>query len=108
MTAHAQFAEDLALYALGTLSQEEKIPLESHLAECAACRRELEELRGGVALLGLSTSGPAPPARARERLLAAIAREPVRERAPRRAQRPLFGWLAIPALAAAVVLAVVG
>src|SRR5439155_15687917 len=39
---------------------------------------------------------------------AAIAREPVRERAPRRAQRPLFGWLAIPALAAAVVLAVVG
>ena len=57
MTAHEQFAEDLALYAVGALSGDEKVSLEKHLQECASCRRELEQLRGDAALLALSTSG---------------------------------------------------
>ena len=76
MTVHEQFADDLALYALGALSGEEKTSLESHLQECASCRRELEQLRGDAALLALSTSGPRPPARAKTRLMDAIASEP--------------------------------
>jgi anti-sigma factor RsiW len=78
MTAHEQFAEDLALYALRALEGTERGALEQHLNECASCRLELEELRGDTALLALSASGPKPPQRARQRLMAAVAREPRR------------------------------
>jgi anti-sigma-K factor RskA len=76
MTVHEQFADDLALYALGALPGDEKVSLEKHLQECASCRRELEQLRGDAALLALSTSGPRPPARSKSRLMDAIAKEP--------------------------------
>jgi anti-sigma-K factor RskA len=76
MSGHEQFAEDLALYALAALEGQERVALEQHLAGCAVCRLELEQLRGDGALLALSTVGPKPPARARQRLLDAVAREP--------------------------------
>jgi anti-sigma-K factor RskA len=76
MTTHEQFADDLALYALDALEGEERAALERHVAECSACRQELERLRGDAALLALTATGPAPPERARQRLLAAIAQEP--------------------------------
>ncbi len=76
MTVHEQFAEDLALYALGSLEGEAVGSLEHHLNECAACRQELARLQGDMALLALTTSGPTPPQRARQRLLKAMAREP--------------------------------
>ena len=75
MSFHEQFGEDLALYALDALTGEERASLEKHLATCAACRGELEQLRGDGALLALSTLGPKPPARARQRLLDAAAKE---------------------------------
>jgi len=75
MSAHEQFEEDLALYALQALEGPERVALEQHLAGCAACRLELEQLRGDGALLALSTTGPKPPLRARQRLLNAVARE---------------------------------
>jgi anti-sigma-K factor RskA len=80
MSAHEQFAEDLALYALGALNGAERQTLEKHLEECASCRRELELLRGDSSLLALTTAGPKPPSRARERLILAISEEP-RQRA---------------------------
>lgn len=76
MAAHEQFADDLALLALGSLQGDERIALEKHLDECASCRLELDQLRGDMALMALSASGPRPPARARQRLMDAIAREP--------------------------------
>src|SRR5258708_37927784 len=76
MSVHEQFAEDLALHALGCLEGDEKMALEKHLEECPSCRRELEQLCGDAALLALTTSGPSPPARARVRLLAGIAKDP--------------------------------
>jgi len=75
MSEHEQFAEDLALYALNALQGEERANLEKHLATCSACRLELEQLRGDGALLALSTVGPKPPLRARQRLLDAVAKE---------------------------------
>jgi len=75
MSENEQFAEDLALYALDGLAGEERLNLERHLATCAACRLELEQLRGDGALLALSTMGPKPPLRARQRLLDAVAKE---------------------------------
>ena len=76
MSAHEQFAEDLALHALGTLQGDERARLEAHLDSCAACRQELADLRGDMALLAMSTAGPKPPQRSRQRLLNAIAKEP--------------------------------
>src|SRR5579863_3367861 len=75
MAAHEQFAEDLALYALDALAGEDRAALEKHLSGCPSCRLELEQLRGDGALLALSTLGPRPPQRARQRLLDAVAKE---------------------------------
>ena len=75
MSGHEQFAEGLALYALGALEGEERAVLETHLAGCPGCRLELEQLRGDGALMALSTLGPKPPQRARQRLLDAVSKE---------------------------------
>ena len=58
MSGHEQFGEDLALHALNALEGENRVALEKHLATCADCRLELEQLRGDGALLALSTMGP--------------------------------------------------
>ncbi len=92
MSAHPQFAESLALYAMGTLDNPEGLAaLEAHLGTCGDCRRELEALRADVALLALSATGPQPPARSRQRLLSAIAAEP--RLARRQSQRYAVGRL---------------
>jgi len=75
MSTHEQYAEDLALYALGSLEGAERQALEKHLEGCASCRRELELLRGDCSLLALTAAGPKPPARARQRLMSAVAKE---------------------------------
>ena len=100
MNVHEQFAEDLALYALGSLSGDELAALEKHLEGCAFCRRELEQLRGDMSLLSLTTTGPKPPARSRERLLAAIASEPKRPVTVGKPARAWWGWLGWAAAAA--------
>jgi Anti-sigma-K factor rskA, C-terminal len=86
MNGHPQFAETLALYALGALDDPRELAeLQTHLGSCGECRRELESLRADAALLALSTVGPKPPERSRQRLLQAIAAEP---RVERRVQKP--------------------
>jgi anti-sigma-K factor RskA len=105
MSVHEQFAEDLALYALGCLEGDEKLSLEKHLQECASCRRELEELRGSAALLALTASGPRPPARSRARLIDAMAKEPAT--LPSGVRTPwwgVLGWVTAAALVTAVTL----
>ena len=104
MSVHEQFAEDLALYALGALQGEERVSLEKHLDGCASCHRELEQLRGDMALMALSTAGPVPPRRARQRLIEAVAREPRRSATPAtRGWWTLVPWVAAAALAAGLV-----
>jgi anti-sigma-K factor RskA len=104
MSVHEQFAEDLALYALGALPGDERAVLEKHLEGCAGCRRELEQLRGDMALMALSTAGPVPPRRSRQRLIEAVAREPRRLAAPRRhGLWTLVPWVAAAALAVGLV-----
>ena len=113
MSAHEQFADDLALYALDALTGDDRAQLEEHLATCAECRLELEQLRGDGALLALSTVGPKPPARAKQRLMEAVAKTPTsraknaREmghpistpsRPSRRSWWPWLGWAAAAAV----------
>jgi len=110
MSDHAQFADALALYAIGSLDNEqERTALEGHLGTCGECRRELERLRSDVALLALSVTGPQPPQRARQRLMNAIAAE--QQRAPQTDTPIVVGrlrwrWLNLAPIAVAVALAV--
>ncbi len=104
MSVHEQFAEDLALHALGALQGDERVALEKHLESCAGCRRELELLRGDMALMALSAGGSTPPRRARQRLLDAVTREPRRAAVPvRRNWWMLVPWAAAAALAMGLV-----
>jgi anti-sigma-K factor RskA len=103
MTDHQQFADDLALYALDALTGEDRAKLEQHLATCPACKLELEQLRGDGALLALSTMGPKPPLRSRQRLLEAVTKEtsasPTHTSAtPRRSWWGFLGWAATAAV----------
>ena len=109
MSAHEQFADDLALYALNALTGDDLASLEKHLETCPACRQEIEQLRGDSALLALSTLGPKPPLRARQRLLDAVAKEASSSRATRapegRSRRSWWGALGWAAAAAVLVFA---
>jgi anti-sigma-K factor RskA len=104
MSMHEQLADDLALYALGTLEGDDRVAVEAHLRDCPACQSELERLRGDVVLLAFSASGARPPARSRERLLWNVAREA--RRAPVRPARKRAWWSALQWTAAAAVLTV--
>jgi anti-sigma-K factor RskA len=104
MSVHEQFADDLSLYALGALQGEERLVVEKHLKGCPDCRHELAQLRGDLALLALSASGPKPPLRSRERLMAAIAKEP--RRTPVRPVKRKTWWTALEWAAAAATVAV--
>lgn len=106
MSAHEQYADDLVLYALDALRGEDRARVDEHLATCASCRLELEQLRGDTALLALSSAGPRPPQRARQRLLDAVAREPRRPTVAQTSlRRSWWGTLGWAAAAAVLVLA---
>jgi hypothetical protein len=103
MKTHEQFADDLALYALNDLTGADLQKLEEHMETCASCRRELQALRADLGLLALTSSGPQPPARSKDRLENAIAAEPrgvsVPTSAPATPRRSIRASL-VPALAA--------
>ena len=104
MNTHEQFADDLALHALGSLRGNDLDALQKHMNQCASCRRELDSLRGDMALMALSAAGPHPPRRARQRLIDAVAREPHSRAAAARRRR----WIPIPWLAAAALAVLAG
>jgi Anti-sigma-K factor rskA len=109
MKDHIQYADALALYAMNALDDErEMAELREHLGSCGECRRELEALRGDTALLALSTAGPRPPQRSRERLMRAVAAEPRRAQhaKPRFVLGRLSRWMTLAPIGVALVLAV--
>jgi anti-sigma-K factor RskA len=53
MTTHEQVAQDLPLFALGTLTDDDRRSVEEHLRECARCRFELHLLREDMSRLSL-------------------------------------------------------
>ena len=108
MRTHEQFADDLALYALNDLSGADLQELEAHLETCASCRRELQALRADLGLLALSSGGPQPPARSKDRLMRAIAAESRGASTSSPAAEHKTSWWAtlVPALAALCLLVV--
>jgi anti-sigma-K factor RskA len=94
-------------YAVDALDANERAEFEKHLATCASCRAEVDDLRAAAGMLAELTSA-APPPRLRDAVLADI--HTVRPLAPRTRARSTTRrrrWLAGIAAAAAV-LAVLG
>lgn len=109
MKDHAQYAETLALYAIGALDNQERAELQEHLGTCGECRSELEALRADAALLALSATGPQPPQRSRQRLLDAVAAEPGKDQrtiSPIMLGRSRPRWLTLVPTVGALALAV--
>jgi len=110
MNGHPQYAEALALYAMGALDNvQDRAELEAHLGTCGECRRELEALRSDTALLALSAVGPKPPDRVRQQLMRAVAAEPrmeARQPKPFVVGRMRSRWLTFAPIAVMLLLAV--
>jgi anti-sigma-K factor RskA len=67
--------EDLALFAMQLLSQEEAAEVEAYLEQSEEARRELAEVQGDLAIYAHTVDMQPPPALTRERLLKQIAKE---------------------------------
>ena len=61
--------DDLALYALQALSQEETAAVREHVSGCDVCQAELANLQGDLAMMALSVEQQPLPAGARERFV---------------------------------------
>jgi anti-sigma-K factor RskA len=110
MKDHAQFADTLALYAMGSLEDRQELAeLEAHLGTCGECRRELAALRADMALFAMSATGPQPPQRAKARLMQAVAAETRRNAEKQKTQvvgRLRSRWFTLVPIAAAMILAI--
>ena len=98
MTDH-QWSELAAPYVLGALPPDERKRFAAHLAECAACRGEVQALREVAVLLPDAAPVATPPTGLRDRIL----REARQVRPIGHGRAPIVPWLAA---AASLVLAV--
>ncbi len=73
-TRHAD-AEDLVLYALQFLPDEQAAKLAGHVEHCDRCRNELALAQGDLAACAYTSDLHTPPALARQRLKTQVARE---------------------------------
>jgi anti-sigma-K factor RskA len=67
--------DDLHLFALQVLPEEEMRSDFSHLQECDLCRAELGNIQGDLVAYAMTTEMQSPPTQARERLLNQVAKE---------------------------------
>jgi anti-sigma-K factor RskA len=105
MKPHDEFLDNVAAYALGSLSPEEVARVESHLLACEQCAREYESLRPVVTAIARSAEIPANASGAAVPgpLLKARIMRAVRSRRPQRQGFP--AWVPTAVAAAAVIVA---
>jgi anti-sigma factor RsiW len=119
MSDHEELESNVAAWVLGALDPEEAAVVQSHVEGCASCRETAARLQRAVTALPLVVEEVAPPARLRERVLAAAVASSGSTAAPSRVRAkatpparsrvfaPLFDRLPVYAAAAAVVVALV-
>jgi anti-sigma-K factor RskA len=119
MNEHDEFFDLIDAYVLGTLDSPERENVRRHLAVCATCRREYDELRNVLDVLPQGLAAERPSAESHEKLLArldeaAVLRTSASEPTPLEIERtssvPIarnYGpWIGV--LAAGLVLALAG
>jgi anti-sigma-K factor RskA len=67
--------DELALYAMHFLTDQEAQAVEAHLENCAGCTDAIALLRGDLAALAVTAEMVTPPASARQRLMTQVGRE---------------------------------
>ena len=67
--------DDLLLFALQFLPEDEMVPAHAHTLTCDDCRKQLAWIQGDLASYALTAEAQTPPVAARERLLRSIAKE---------------------------------
>lgn len=108
MVAHEYFEELISLYALGSLPEAERVQMQAHLAECAACRERYRQERAIVQMLPRSLDAVEPSRETKQKLFARVdadlAHAHTNARVVKRAAvpAPRRNWFARPAFAFAV------
>jgi Anti-sigma-K factor rskA, C-terminal len=96
--------ENLVLFAMRTVDSEEFGKIQVHVEDCAACRLEVEKIRGDLGLLAIGDSPLAqPPTGSKARLMAAI-----REERNHVSARPPLYWKWAFACAGTLAVALIG
>jgi anti-sigma-K factor RskA len=114
MTGHERWTDAAGAYVLEAMPPDEREAFEAHLAACAACREEVEELRPAAAALPMASPPMLPPPELKGRIMAEVEREAAllaqagegadRVRPRRRVRLPLLsGWRLAPVAAALLV-----
>jgi anti-sigma-K factor RskA len=119
---HERWQDSAGAYVLGALPEDERAGFERHLAECDACRAEVDALQVAADALPMSAPPVAPPAALKDRIMVEVRRDagllaaagPAADRPPERRRRfgrllpaPLTAALAAAALAVGVVVGAV-
>src|SRR5215208_6757170 len=112
---HERWQDTTGAYVLGALDEPERDSFEDHLAVCAACREEVEQLLPAADALPISVDPMAPPPALKARIMAEVEREaallaaagPEADRPPAAARRRRFRLpsLHVPRLAPVAVAA---
>ena len=72
---HARYADDCGAYLLGALGEHERQAFEAHLAVCAECRQEVDNLRPAADALPRSVTPLSPPPGLKRSLMEVVERE---------------------------------
>lgn len=105
--SHEELQELLALHALDALAPSEAAELETHLATCASCRKELDELRITAGAIGMAVEPVAPAPELRARILARVGTPPTAPRAAEVVRPPASFWRPLAGLASFAAAAVI-
>jgi anti-sigma-K factor RskA len=119
MSDHSRWADTAGAYVLGAMATAERDEFEAHLATCAVCQVEVDELRPAADALPMAAPTMQPPPELKDRIMAEVEREaellgaagagadrpPRTERRRRRAW--LSGWRLAPVAAALLIAGVV-
>ena len=110
---HSRWADAAGAYVLGAMAGREREEFEGHLATCAICRDDVDELRPAAEALPMASPPMLPPPELKDRIMAEVEREAallaqVGERADRPARRrfrfpSLGGWRLAPVAAALLI-----
>jgi anti-sigma-K factor RskA len=113
---HDRWADVAGAYVLGAMPAREREEFETHLATCAACQADVDELRPAAEALPMASPPMLPPAALKDRIMAEVEREaavlaqagpdadraaPARQR--RRFRLSLGGWQLAPVAAALLI-----
>ena len=104
-----ELQEQASLYAVGAMSEDERLQYERHLEEdnCAVCRKEANELQNVATFLAFSAPVHVPPPGLKARLTEQARSAPAAREKPRKSLHWIFDCAAGLAALAAIVLLVV-